>query len=194
MAGPLKTSAVQLGDSATPSQNFVLRTNVDGTATLARGNLGATTQDILTINADGGIKLNQAPAFRATGASQNLATNTDVKMQFPNESYDTSNAFDAVTNHRFQPLTAGYYQVSCNIQYLGAAYAGNFVIRVYKNGVNYEELYVTTNTGMYTHGGGSVNIYLNGSTDYVEIFAQHSQGTTQPMQGVSFSGFLVRAI
>ena len=53
MAGTIKTNAVQLGDSATATQNFTLRTNVDGTATLARGNVGATTQDILTIDAAG---------------------------------------------------------------------------------------------------------------------------------------------
>ena len=43
MAGTIKTNAVQLGDSATATQNFTLRTNQDGTATLARGNVGATT-------------------------------------------------------------------------------------------------------------------------------------------------------
>lgn len=53
MAGILKAGAVQLGDSATATQNFTLRTNIDGTATLARGNVGATTQDILTIDAAG---------------------------------------------------------------------------------------------------------------------------------------------
>ncbi len=55
MAGNLKTNSIQLGDSATASQNFVLQTNVDGTAKLARGNLGATTQDILTVDAAGKV-------------------------------------------------------------------------------------------------------------------------------------------
>lgn len=55
MAGTIKANAVQLGDSATASQNFVLQTSVDGTAKLARGNLGATTQDILTVDAAGKV-------------------------------------------------------------------------------------------------------------------------------------------
>jgi hypothetical protein len=53
MAGTIKTNAVQLGDSTTATHNFTLQTNVNGTAKLARGNVGATTQDILTIDAEG---------------------------------------------------------------------------------------------------------------------------------------------
>ena len=53
MAGTIKANALQLGDSATAANNFVLQTNTDGTAKLSRGNLGATTQDILTVDAAG---------------------------------------------------------------------------------------------------------------------------------------------
>lgn len=49
----LKTNAVQVGTSATATQNFTLRSNADGTATLARGNVGATTQDLLSVDAAG---------------------------------------------------------------------------------------------------------------------------------------------
>ena len=59
MAGIIKANTIQLGDSATATQNFVLQTNVDGTAKLARGNQGATTQDILTIDANGLVTLTQ---------------------------------------------------------------------------------------------------------------------------------------
>ena len=56
MAGTLKTNSVTLGDSATDSQNFQLRTNVDGTATLARGAAG-DLGDILTVDASGKVGL-----------------------------------------------------------------------------------------------------------------------------------------
>ena len=59
MAGQVKVNQVQLGDSATATQNFVLQTNVDGTAKLARGNVGATTQDILTVDAAGRVAFPQ---------------------------------------------------------------------------------------------------------------------------------------
>lgn len=53
----LKSNAIQLGTSATATQNFTLRSNADGTATLARGNVGATSQDILTVDAAGKVVL-----------------------------------------------------------------------------------------------------------------------------------------
>ena len=61
MAGQVKVNQVQLGDSVTATQNFVLQTNVDGTAKLARGNVGATTQDILTVDAAGKVAFPQNP-------------------------------------------------------------------------------------------------------------------------------------
>lgn len=48
-------NAVQLGESATASQNLTITANGDGTFTLARGNVGATTQDLLTIDASGNV-------------------------------------------------------------------------------------------------------------------------------------------
>ncbi len=59
MAGKTVVNQVQLGDSATATQNFTLQTNVDGTAKLARGNAGATTQDILTVDAAGKVAFPQ---------------------------------------------------------------------------------------------------------------------------------------
>lgn len=57
MAGKLSVNQVQLGDSSTATQNFVWQTNADGTCKLARGNVGATTQDILTVDANGKVSM-----------------------------------------------------------------------------------------------------------------------------------------
>ena len=52
----LKTIRAQLGISATATQNFTLDASAsDGTMKLARGNAGATTQDILTVDASGNV-------------------------------------------------------------------------------------------------------------------------------------------
>jgi hypothetical protein len=59
----IKTTSVQLGDNVTATQNFTIRTNNDGTLTLARGNVGATTQDLLTFDATGSVDF---PASRGT--------------------------------------------------------------------------------------------------------------------------------
>ena len=53
----LKTIKTQLGLSNTPANNFTLTAEADnGTLKLARGNAGATTQDILTVDASGNLK------------------------------------------------------------------------------------------------------------------------------------------
>lgn len=50
----VKTNAVQIGQSATASQNFTitLPTTPDGTLKISRGNAGATTSDAVVIDAN----------------------------------------------------------------------------------------------------------------------------------------------
>ena len=52
----LKAIKAQLGLSNTPANNFTLDASAEnGTLKLARGNAGATTQDILTVDANGNV-------------------------------------------------------------------------------------------------------------------------------------------
>lgn len=52
----IKSIKNQFGLSATPANNFTLDASADnGTMKLARGNAGATTQDIMTVSADGKV-------------------------------------------------------------------------------------------------------------------------------------------
>ena len=53
----IKANAVQIGQSPTATQNFTLAvpSSPDGTIKLARGNAGATTQDVLSVDASGNI-------------------------------------------------------------------------------------------------------------------------------------------
>ena len=68
----IKAIRAQLGLSVTPANNFVLDASADnGTMKLARGNAGATTQDILTVDASGKVAAPQGissvenlPAFQ----------------------------------------------------------------------------------------------------------------------------------
>lgn len=58
----LKIIKAQLGLSATATQNFTLTAeNADGTMKLARGNAGATSQDILTVASDGTVSAGVQP-------------------------------------------------------------------------------------------------------------------------------------
>jgi len=68
MSGTL-ISNVQLGDSVTAANNFVMTAEAnDGTMKLARGNQGATTQDVMTIATTGKPDFNQLSRL-ITGAA-----------------------------------------------------------------------------------------------------------------------------
>lgn len=74
MAGTLKVKNVQLGDNVTATQNFVWSENSDGTAKLARGNVGATTQDILTVNAAGKVTITTVDVTTLSVTTLNATT------------------------------------------------------------------------------------------------------------------------
>lgn len=56
MAGKLTVNEIVLGDSSTPTNNFLLKTNQNGTATLAR-NADGSGGNILTVASDGKVTL-----------------------------------------------------------------------------------------------------------------------------------------
>jgi len=77
----VKTPKAQLGLSATATQNFTLTAAAaDGTMKLARGNAGATTQDILTVDAAGKVAF---PAGIAATVLTNSATNNALVTATP---------------------------------------------------------------------------------------------------------------
>lgn len=130
--------------------------------------------------------------YLATTA-QTISAGTWTKVQLNTEEFDTANAFDSTTNYRFQPLVAGYYQ--CNGQLLlnnsGAGYSG---IGFNKTGGQYKYSYVSNASG--TGSTLSALIYLNGSTDYVEMYGFSQANSNLIYFGslwTSFQAVLVRA-
>jgi hypothetical protein len=75
----LKANSVQIGQSATATQNFTLSvpSSPDGTIKLARGNSGATTQDILSVNASGAVTLTNGGTI-TLGALQSSTSGTAI--------------------------------------------------------------------------------------------------------------------
>lgn len=195
----LKANSVQLGNSATATQNFTLRSNADGSATLARGNVGATTQDILTVDADGRVAMPQStgPAFRAyANASLPIASGTTTKVNINTEDYDTDSCFDTALN-RFTPNVAGYYSVSGLLR-LVVTSGGQAIVMLYKNGAIYARGGEVSAIGTGASLTFADFVFLNGSTDYIELYG-YCWGTTPNFNfaatGVTsfFSAALVRA-
>jgi hypothetical protein len=79
----LKLIRQQLGLSVTPANNFVLDASADnGTMKLARGNAGATTQDVMTVDANGKIAFPQGRSAWNSGEviQQKLFTDAGIAV------------------------------------------------------------------------------------------------------------------
>jgi len=111
------------------------------------------------------------PTFSAyRNANQSLSSGTNTKVQINTKSWDTANSFDASTNYRFTPTVAGYYQVSAAISFTNAV-TGYATLSFYKNGSTWASCSeVNLVTSSYNAITGTCLIYLNGSTDYVELY------------------------
>lgn len=121
----------------------------------------------------------QGPAFSAYQSSnQTLSGGVLTKIQFQTEEFDTNNCFDSTTNYRFTPTVAGYYQVNACVASNGNG--GEVLVAVYKNGSNYKFGVDPVNYTVQS----TVNclVYLNGSTDYIEIYGYFSTGQTTSAQ------------
>ena len=164
---------------------IVLTAASSGTVTLTPADTGNVF--VATIPARTGNLAVDGPAFRAFMANaQTISATTFTKLNFNTEVFDTNNNYDTVTN-RFTPTVAGYYQVTANTYFSATAQ-----LYIYKNGsANSTGAYVTA-VGHFISG----LVFLNGSTDFIEIFYFGSAGITTANNleaSNQFSGFLARA-
>lgn len=163
--------------------------------------LQANGTTIATINSSGlsmnsGIMAGNGPAFSAYDASLiSLSNATNTKITYTTEDYDTNNNFASST---FTPTVAGYYQINTGLFVPGAGSSGT-VMFLYKNGGALYQLNRVSFSSSFNHFlNGSALIYMNGSTDYLEIYVTQSSGGTLSFgngqkDGRWFNGFLARA-
>jgi len=142
------------------------------------------------------------PAFSAySSANQFPSSGTYTKVIFGTEVFDTNNCFSSST---FTPNVAGYYQVSASISMAADTGMTAGFILFYKNGASTLANIGSHVTGLSTVGyyvmSASGLVYMNGSTDYLEVYgAILGTGTnryfflSQPTYPTVFTGALVRA-
>jgi hypothetical protein len=136
------------------------------------------------------------PAFSAySNSAQTINGATFTKIQFNTELFDTNSNYDNSTNYRFTPTVAGYYQVNTSVNF-GTA-RSLYILSIYKNG--------SRGTGGETVFAGSLSantslncqnvVYMNGTTDYLEIYAYTDSGNNAINTGTNntyFSAAMVR--
>jgi hypothetical protein len=149
----------------------------DGTITgLVAGGLpdATVTQSDLAAGVTG-----NGPAFSAyQNASVSVANGTFVKLPINSEDFDTNSCFDSATNYRFTPTVAGYYQVNGCMNYMSGPSSSNTFVSIYKNGAENRRGAAQTGTNA-SASSVSALVYLNGSTDYIELYVFQASGATQ---------------
>lgn len=179
-------SKVALSGNASGSGTLTIA--APNTSTDRTINLPDSNGTILT-TATAGVPVN-GPAFSAYPSSdQSVTLNTATKILFGAEDFDTNSNF---ASSRFTPTVAGYYQISGGVQVASAL--TNILLFVYKNGASVKLLqYTPSSAGA---ASGSMLVYMNGSTDYLELYA--TIGATQSLSngaagGTFFQAFLARS-
>lgn len=115
------------------------------------------------------------PAFAAYmtngSANQSVTSGVFTKVKIDTKVFDTNTNFDATTNYRFTPTVAGYYQINSSIG-LSATVPSLYIVGIYKNGVIFgagSQLQGLAGTASQILQCSGL-VYLNGSTDYVELY------------------------
>jgi hypothetical protein len=141
------------------------------------------------------IAANSGPAFSATGsATQTISSGVDTLIQYNTITFDTNNNFNTST-YRFTPTVAGYYQITAACVF--AAAATPIAVKIYKNGSQYTFQSGYGNSTSSSTFACTAILYLNGSTDYLQIYAYQGSGgsLTVGSDGVirPFSGAMIRS-
>jgi hypothetical protein len=205
--------------------SVVIAGNTSGTITLDAPNVAGTT--VLTLPTANGTVLttastmpagsvNQAalatgvagngPSFSVTpnGSGQIISAATTAKVtafgitgDAVTYYWDTASCWNN-TNKRFIPNVAGYYYFNTGLAIASIASGDNLGLAFFKNGTGIRY------TSYFNNGGandvyinGSCVIYMNGSTDYVEVYFSNNSGSNMEIRGEQygswFTGFLARA-
>jgi hypothetical protein len=176
--------------------SIVVSGDTSGSITIAAPAVSGT--NTLTLPASTGTVMVNGPAFFAykNSGNQSITSATATKATFDTELFDTNSNF---ASSRFTPTVAGYYQINANVSTSTSGSVSRVIVTLYKNGAEYtyfQDLLITS----YRYGGSTL-VYLNGTTDYVEVYVYIS-GTSIVLESGSagilgynctFSGSMVRS-
>ncbi|VAX25964.1 hypothetical protein MNBD_NITROSPINAE02-2074 [hydrothermal vent metagenome] len=137
-----------------------------------------------------------SPAFSAhrNGTDQAaIPAATPTKILFTAKEYDTLNNFDASAS-RFQPKVAGRYQLTACVTWKTFSDGARGTASIYLNGSEYKSVVTRSPATGAISSVITITLFLNGSTDYVELYAEHDTGASKDMDGASSASWLMGAL
>ncbi len=128
------------------------------------------------------VKLNNNDKCRASlGNAQGIESVSYDKIILDTEQYDPNGIFDDAINYRCVPTKEGYYLVVANVTYATSPADGKyFLAMIVRNGT-----WVAVKQSDTTHANAtpistgllSTVVYMNGTTDRLELYASHNFGS-----------------
>ena len=163
--------------------SVILNGDTSGSVTISPPAV-AGTQTVTLPAASGVLQVSgNMPAFSVWQAnSQTIPNGVYTKVIFDTEEFDTNNNF---ASNRFTPTVAGYYAITA---YLELSPTVEILPAIYKNGTQYKRFLYNTNatsSGFNMWGGTISSIYMNGSTDYIELYVYQSSAGTSKNTGAN---------
>jgi hypothetical protein len=183
--GKLAVSAGGITSNEMAANSVVTAAIADSNVTTAKIADSNVTQAKLAANVVG-----NGPAFSAyPSTDQAVATASGIRVVLGSESFDTNSNF---ASSRFTPSVAGYYFFHGVIT-MTVGDAEDLWALVYKNGFPSAE--GARINGQSYSASVSGLIYMNGSTDYAELYVRHLTGSNRTILagGTVFQGCLVRS-
>jgi len=192
----VKSKKLQVGTDASASNNFTIYqpSTPDGTLRIGQGTADSPTE-VGQFNSNG-YKPEQPVAFSAYSTTNlSISNNTVTKVTFPLERFDTNSNYDTSTS-KFTPTVAGYYQITTNIHATGLGSSPAQVwTAIYKNGNLYQYGGIHHSQQVNVSPISTALIYMNGSTDNLEVYCRQSSGATATVLNSSslcyFQGILI---
>ena len=180
------------------SEEHIDATVITGTTALAEE--PARTDEILI--SDGGTlkRVDVTHVFNTPGFVAKLASDQTInhatwtKLALASEIADKSSTFDASTNYRFSPATAGLYHVGMGAGLEGIDDQEEVTLQIYKNG---SEGYFGLSKNMATGSNQTINCttdatFLLDNNDYLEFYIYQNEGGTVSAQANRTYAFAFR--
>ena len=179
----------------TTSTGFIVTSDTTGDLVIKTGGAGGTTA--ITIGDDQRVSFAQppltaVPAFRVVlSALQNISLTTYTTVGFDIVTYDTHSWWDT-GSYRYIPQIAGYYQFN-GFANLRASTPTRRILGLHLNGNPFTSFSDFSGGDVHCGFSGSSIVYMNGSTDYVDLRAYIAATSGSFVATSDFQGFLVRA-
>jgi hypothetical protein len=118
------------------------------------------------------------------GVTQAIASAVFTKVTLSTVSSDPQSWWNAA-NSRWIPTIPGYYQVDAMLTYIGITASSLYEAHIVRNGLTVSNILMQGNSAIsgWVAGTQSAVVYMNGSTDYVELYTFQATGVSQNVDG-----------